>query len=52
MDSKQAQASPTWLQPLIDFGPLVGFFVAFKLWGLFGATAILIVLTATLRESA
>ena len=44
MDSKQ----PQWLKPLVDFGPLVGFFIAFKIWGLLGATAILMALTIAL----
>jgi intracellular septation protein len=44
MNAKQ----PGWLKPLIDFGPLVGFFVAFKLWGVLTATAFLIALTSGL----
>ena len=48
MDSKQPEATNRWLKPLVDFGPLVGFFVAFKLWGLLGATAALMALTVIL----
>jgi len=44
VDSKQ----PPWLKPLVDFGPLVGFFLAFKLWDLLTATAFLMALTAGL----
>lgn len=48
MDAKQ----PGWLKTLVDFGPLVGFFVAFKVWGVLTATAILIVLTGALTALA
>ncbi len=39
---------PPWLKPLVDFGPLVAFFVAFKLWDLLAATALLIAFTTAL----
>ena len=34
---------PAWLRPVADFGPLVLFFVAFKLYGLMAATAVILV---------
>jgi intracellular septation protein len=34
--------APKWLKPLVDFGPIVLFFIAFKMFGLMPATAILI----------
>lgn len=34
--------APKWLKPLVDFGPIVLFFIAFKMLGLMPATAILI----------
>ncbi len=41
MALKQAQ----WLKPLVDFGPIAGFFISFKMFGLTAATAFLIILT-------
>lgn len=40
--------APKWLKPLVDFGPIVLFFIAFKMSGLMAATAILIVATVVL----
>ena len=34
---------PAWLQPVADFGPLVLFFGAFKLYDLMVATAVIVV---------
>jgi intracellular septation protein len=33
---------PGWVRPTIDYAPVVLFFVAFKIWGLMPATAILV----------
>ena len=35
-------ASPTWVRPVSDFGPLVLFFAAYLLFGLMAATAVII----------
>lgn len=43
-----AKPAPKWLKPLVDFGPLVIFFVAFKMSGLMAATATLIAATIVL----
>src|SRR5262245_56541023 len=37
-----------WIRLLVDWGPLIAFFVAFKVAGLMHATAVLIVVTAAL----
>jgi intracellular septation protein len=37
-----------WVKHLVDWGPLIAFFVTFKLGGLMQATAVLIVVTAVL----
>jgi intracellular septation protein len=39
---------PSWLKPAIDWGPLIAFFVTFKLYGLMPATGVLIAATAVL----
>ncbi len=44
MENKQ----PSWLKPAIDWGPLIAFFIAFKLQGLMVATGVLIVVTIIL----
>ena len=44
MENKQ----PSWLKPAIDWGPLIAFFIAFKLYGLMAATGVLIVVTIIL----
>jgi intracellular septation protein len=41
-------AQHSWVKHLVDWGPLVAFFVAFKVGGLMQATAVLIVVTAVL----
>lgn len=38
----------SWVKHLVDWGPLIAFFVAFKLGGLMEATAVLIVVTGVL----
>ena len=38
----------SWVKYLVDWGPLIAFFVAFKVGGLMQATAVLIVVTAVL----
>jgi intracellular septation protein len=43
---KDAQHS--WLKHLVDWGPLIAFFVTFKIGGLMPATAVLIAVTAVL----
>jgi intracellular septation protein len=48
MGSTLEPNQPPWLKPLVDFGPLVAFFVAFKLWDILAATALLIVVTTAL----
>ena len=35
--------APAWLRPVADFGPLVLFFITFKLYGLMVATAVILV---------
>ena len=35
--------APRWLRPAVDYGPLAGFFVAYMLYGLMAATAVVIV---------
>ncbi len=42
----EPQKQPTWLKPLIDFGPLVVFFAAYYLKDLFFATAAIMAATA------
>ncbi|TDQ80847.1 intracellular septation protein [Dongia mobilis] len=42
------KTAPKWLKPLVDFGPLVLFFVAFKMSGLMAATGALIIATVVL----
>jgi intracellular septation protein len=37
--------APKWIKPLVDFGPLAVFFVAYKMGGLMAATLALIVAT-------
>lgn len=37
---------PAWLKPLVDYGPLVAFFVVYLLGDLFAATAAIMVATA------
>jgi intracellular septation protein len=44
----RGKTAPKWLKFLVDFGPLVLFFVAFKMSGLMAATGILIVATVVL----
>ena len=39
-------ASPAWLRPTTEYGPLAAFFLAYLLWGLLPATAALLVATA------
>ncbi|MBL8710443.1 MAG: septation protein A [Rhodospirillaceae bacterium] len=34
--------APKWLKPVVDFGPIILFFIAFKMAGLMAATAILV----------
>jgi intracellular septation protein len=41
-------AQHPWVKHLVDWGPLIAFFVAFKVGGLMQATAVLIVVTAVL----
>jgi intracellular septation protein len=41
-------AQHSWIKYLVDWGPLIAFFVAFKVGGLMQATAVLIVVTAVL----
>ncbi|MCW9034864.1 MAG: septation protein A [Alphaproteobacteria bacterium] len=43
MDKKQA---PGWLRPTVDYGPIVVFFAAYYIDGLFAATAAIMVTTA------
>ena len=33
---------PGWVRPTIDYAPVILFFIAFKVWGLMPATAILV----------
>ena len=33
---------PGWIRPVLEYGPVVLFFITFKIWGLMPATAILI----------
>lgn len=42
------RAQPSWLKPAVDWGPLVAFFVVFKLYGLMPATGVLIVVTGVM----
>lgn len=37
---------PRWLKPAVDFGPILAFFVAFKLYGMLPATGALMAATA------
>jgi intracellular septation protein len=37
------RASPSWLRPAVDYGPLAAFFAAYLLAGLMAATAVVIV---------
>lgn len=39
----QAPKSAAWVRPTIEYGPVVAFVVALKIWGLMPATAVLIV---------
>ena len=39
---------PSWVKRLVDWGPLIAFFVTFKVGGLMQATAVLIVVTLVL----
>jgi intracellular septation protein len=41
-------AQHSWVKHLVDWGPLIAFFVAFKVGGLMQATLVLIVVTAAL----
>ena len=41
-------AQHTWVKHLVDWGPLIAFFVAFKVGGIMQATLVLIVVTAVL----
>jgi intracellular septation protein len=41
-------AQPSWVKHLVDWGPLIAFFVTFKVGGLMQATAVLIVVTLVL----
>ena len=41
-------AQPSWVKHLVDWGPLIAFFVTFKVGGLMQATAVLIVVTLAL----
>jgi intracellular septation protein len=41
-------AQHSWVKHLVDWGPLIAFFVTFKVGGLMQATAVLIVVTAVL----
>ncbi|MGI9438055.1 MAG: septation protein A [Geminicoccaceae bacterium] len=41
--SDETQTPPTWLRPVADFGPLLLFFAAFKLYDLMTATAVIVV---------
>jgi len=41
-----ASPAPTWLRPLVDYGPLAAFFVVYWLYDLTAATAAIMVATA------
>jgi intracellular septation protein len=41
-----ARSAPGWLGPAIDFGPLLAFFIAFKLRGPFAGTAVFMIAIA------
>jgi intracellular septation protein len=43
--SSQPAASPQWRKMLLDFAPLVAFFVTYKIAGVYWATGVLIALT-------
>jgi intracellular septation protein len=36
------ERQPGWVRPAIDYAPVILFFIAFKIWGLMPATAILV----------
>ncbi|HEX6143432.1 MAG TPA: septation protein A [Geminicoccaceae bacterium] len=40
-----SRAGPPWLRPTVEYGPLLGFFVTYVLFGLMPATAVVIVLS-------
>ncbi|MEM7023575.1 MAG: septation protein A [Pseudomonadota bacterium] len=44
--------APRWLRPAVDYGPLVGFFAAYMLYGLMAATAVVIVASAVALAAA
>ena len=44
--TEQSRPAPAWLRPAVDQGPLVAFFAAYVLDGLYTATAVIIAATA------
>lgn len=46
MSEIRRKTVPGWLPAALDYGPLVIFFVAYKLWGIFGGTAVFMIAIA------
>src|SRR3546814_14091865 len=46
MASTESTTAPTWLRPLVDYGPLVAFFAVYWLGGLTAATIAIMAATA------
>jgi len=43
MSVSEPSKSPGWIRPTIEYGPVVLFFISFKIWGMMPATAVLVV---------